>query len=359
MIKIAYFTLLGAIALMGAENRLSPELQKHYFQKKEIRTENDKWLEQVIISGPPVPPKGFKRSTVDTDEIKYTTRGSTKIISTPAFSWSFGCSATSAAMIAGYYDRNGYPDIYTGPTNGGVMPLDNSVWPDWTDNSGAVRHQCPLSATHKGLDGRTEKGHVDDYWVQYNDQGEDPYQTNGWSQHTHSMCTGDFMKTNQAFNYYESSQYGNRDGATTFYYWSEGEPLTAEKMEQLGVQDQDGAYGFKRFMESRGYEVTTLYTQLINPYVAGGFTFEQYKAEIDASHPVLIHVKGHTMEGVGYDDGTDKKVYVHDTWDYDMHSFVWGESYSGMEQWGVSVLHLKKPEAPVKTFAPVYYLLEE
>jgi hypothetical protein len=46
----------------------------------------------------------------------------------PAFDWSYGCSATSAAMLFGYYDRTGYSNMYAGPTNGGVCPLDNSVW---------------------------------------------------------------------------------------------------------------------------------------------------------------------------------------------------------------------------------------
>ena len=39
--------------------------------------------------------------------------------------------SVSAAMIAAYYDRTKYPKMYTGPTNGGVMPPNNSTtyWP--------------------------------------------------------------------------------------------------------------------------------------------------------------------------------------------------------------------------------------
>ena len=29
----------------------------------------------------------------------------------PAFDWSYGCSATSAAMLFGYYDRTGYSNM--------------------------------------------------------------------------------------------------------------------------------------------------------------------------------------------------------------------------------------------------------
>lgn len=60
----------------------------------------------------------------------------TKILAcVPAFNWCFGCSATSAAMLAGYYDIIGFANIYNSPTNGCVMPLDNSSWPDVLINS--------------------------------------------------------------------------------------------------------------------------------------------------------------------------------------------------------------------------------
>ncbi|MFO8112804.1 MAG: hypothetical protein R6T92_09885, partial [Desulfosalsimonadaceae bacterium] len=71
----------------------------------------------------------------------------------PAFNWCYGCSATSAAMMAGYYDRHEYGHIYTGPANGGVMPLNNSIW---------GYGECTLSATHQGYDGLATAGHVED-----------------------------------------------------------------------------------------------------------------------------------------------------------------------------------------------------
>ena len=80
----------------------------------------------------------------------------------PAFDWSYGCSATSAAMLFGYYDRTGYGNMYTGPTDGGVCPLDNSIWGD-TAYPSVTCHECPLSATHQGTDSRTSnnpKGRV-------------------------------------------------------------------------------------------------------------------------------------------------------------------------------------------------------
>ena len=82
-------------------------------------------LASTIISEPRVPPAGFELKR-DADEVAVQ---SGAILSVPTYLWDFGSGPTAAAMIAAYYDRNGYDQIYTGPTNGGVMPLDDSLWP--------------------------------------------------------------------------------------------------------------------------------------------------------------------------------------------------------------------------------------
>jgi len=263
-------------------------------------------------------------------------RSAVTLSNVPAFDWSFGCSATSAAMAAGYYDNNGYPDMYTGPTNGGIMPMDNSIW-GYVVINGETRAQCPLSATRETVDGRASRGHVDDYWILYNDEGPDPFITNGWTEHTYEDCTGDFMGTNQ-------SELGNVDGGTIFYNYSSGAPLydyTGCEPDQI-----DGCHGFREFYESRGYTVTQNYSQYIYGYEGNtlGFTFNQYKQEIDNGRPVLIQVEGHTMLGYGYDD-TGTLVYLHDTWDYSSHTMTWGSTYSGMQHYAVCVVELEPSTA--------------
>lgn len=257
------------------------------------------------------------------------TETATTLPNVPAYDWSFGCSATAAAMMAGYYDQTGYPNMYTGPTNGGVAPMTNEVWGSVTIN-GEIRKQCPISATRQGLDGRTEFGHVDDYWIVYGSSAPDPYIGN-WPQHTYGDCTGDFMKTNQ-------SVYDNTDGSTRFYYYLNGNPYN-------GTEPDNGGYGLKLFFESRDYTVDQSYTQLIYGYNGNtlGFTFEQFKQEIDQGRPVMIHVTGHSMLGYGYDEA-DNKIYIHDTWDYSDHEMIWGDSYEGMSQYAVSIIHLSGQE---------------
>ncbi len=267
------------------------------------------------------------------------TRTTVILSQVPAFDWSFGCSATSAAMIAGHYDNMGYPTMYSGPTNGSLMPMDNSSWPDWIDSYGATRHQCPLSATHNGLDGRTTDGHVDDYWIGYGATGPDPWV--GGTEHTHGECTGDYMKTNQWIDPPNSI---NTDGGTTFWYWSNGAPMTESDILTNGLDDRDGAYGFNLFCESRGYTVNDLYSQyIVEEGLTYGFSYNDFKAEIDAGRPVLIHVTDHTMVGYGYNDSSNL-IYIHDTWDYDDHTMTWAGSYwsgsSWLQHYAVSVLEL-------------------
>ncbi len=291
-----------------------------------FKDEKGKEIYKIIMPGKP--PENFRAKSA---MVPYS---ATALTDVPAYDWSFGCTPTSASMLAAYMDRNGYPNIYTGPTNNGVMPLDNSVWGNVLIN-GESRSLCPLSATREGLDGRTSRGHVDDYWIQYGNNDPDPWLTNGWTQHSYGDCLADYMKTNQWW-------WGNSDGATSIYCYVDGSPLSA-------WFDDDGIYGMKLFFENRGYIVEQYYSQLIYGYNGNtlGFTFNNFKQEIDNGYLVLIQVDGHTMLGYGYDDATNT-IFLHDTWDYQNHSMVWGGDYYGLYQWGVSVIHVSK-ESP-KTF---------
>ena len=293
-------------------------------------------IDKVIVPSRPNPPKGYNREVVMVPEPDKVT-GTNSIANVPAMTWCFGCAATSAAMMFGHYDNTGYSNMYAGPVNGGVFPMTNATWGTVVIN-GETRALCPLSATRLGLDGRTTKGHVDDYWVKYASTADDPYLTGGWTAHTHGECTGDYMGTNQ-------SSLGNTDGSTSFYYNPDGSPYT-------GFSADDGCHGMRLFAESRGYTVDANFFQLIYGYNGNtqGFTFNNFKNEIDAGRPVLIQVEGHTMLGYGYND-TGSIIYIHDTWDYSNHSMTWGGRYpdldSGMRHYAVTVLRLASaPPAP-------------
>jgi YD repeat-containing protein len=298
--------------------------------------ENGKLIDMVIVPGRPNPPGGVSMQVAVVPEPDIAA-GTNTLSNVPALTWCFGCAATSAAMMFGYYDNSGYHNMYAGPTNGGVFPMTNVTWGTAVIN-GETRALCPLSATRMGLDGRTTKGHVDDYWIKYGSSALDPFIGN-WPEHTHGECTGDYMGTNQ-------SSFGNSDGSTTFFFYSNGVPLYDFTLYE--PSHRDGCHGLKLFIESRGYNVETNFSQYIYGYDGNtqGFTFEDFKNEIGAGRPVLIHLAGHTVLGYGYND-TGSIVYIHDTWDYSDHSMIWGGSYSDMQHTGVTVLRLAEFAPPV------------
>jgi hypothetical protein len=325
ILLISLLVIFSHVFSQDKENGLNHYIRSHTFDK------DGKEIVGIIVPG--VPPADGHR-----EPVAIPTRSAVLLNWVPAFSWSFGCSATSASMAAGYYDNNGYPNMYAGPTNWGFMPMDNSCWGTVVINA-ETRAQCPLSATRNTVDGRTSRGHVDDYWIVTNNAGPDPFIVNNWTEHTYGECTADYMGTNQ-------SALGNVDGGTTFYNYTDGSPIYNYTACEPG--GRDGCHGLRDFFESRGYTVVQNYSQYIYGWQGNtlGFTFNQYKQEINNGRPVLIQVEGHTMLGFGYDD-TGSLVYLHDTWDYSNHTMVWGGTYAGMAHYGVTVVQLSPSTAGI------------
>jgi uncharacterized repeat protein (TIGR02543 family) len=343
LVGVALFLCLGAsgspVAHVHEAWALDPS---PYYTVTPLALPDGTIIEEVIINGPPVPPPGFELERQAVSLLEFGSVAGVNILTeVPAFNWVFGCSAVSGAMIAGYYDRSGWSNIYTGPTNSGVMPLNNGSWPIWSDGH-TTYPSCPLIASKNGVDGRATHGSIDDYWVQYNSGTADPYITNAWTQHAWGDAIGDYMKTSQ-------SAFGNTDGSTSFYNWNNSaSPLTCTDMVTYGIDIYDGTYGRKLFYEARGYTVTDCYNQKTDNTIANGFSFANFKAEIDAGRPVMLNLAGHTIVGVGYDDSSNL-VYIHDTWDYSNHTMTWGGSYSGMALQTVSIVNLQTPSGSAPT----------
>ena len=251
--------------------------------------------------------------------------------------------------MMGYEDNSAsFPNMYTGPANGGVCPMNNVIYWGSTTYPGGTCGESPISVSHNGIDGRTTRGHVGDYWVDIESNQQDPYITGSWTPHSNDSL-GDFMATSH-------SAKSNIDGSTIFFYYNDGSrtyDFTGAEPGQI-----DGCHGVKLFVEHCGYSVEALGNY--NQYIYGfegrsqGFTFENYKSEIDAGRPVLIHVSGHTMLGFGYDD-TGQKVYLRDTWDHNSHEMAWGGNYGSMQHYGVSVIQLMgggTPTVDTPTISP-------
>jgi len=320
--------LVLAFSVVGAVQADSSGEQSNPYVVRTFIDEDGREIAEIIVPGRPPEIKAAVATVPEPNPAM----GINVVSNVPAFDWCYGCSATSAAMLMGYYDNSGYSNMYAGPTNGGVCPMDNTGWGQ-TPWPSIVCGECPLSATHQDIDGRAIPGHVDDYWIDYLDPGPDPFIDNG-PEHTHGDCTGDYMGTSQ-------SLFDNKDGATTFFWRIDGAPL--EDYTEQEPAKRDGCHGMRLFAESRAYTVSTNYSQYIYGYQDNtqGFAFIDFQAEIDAGRPVLIQVKGHTMLGYGYDT-SGQTVYIRDTWDRDEHSMTWGGTYGvdNRQHYGVTVIQL-------------------
>ncbi len=242
-------------------------------------------------------------------------QGTIKTLSGPGdYDWWYGCSPTSAGMLIGYYDVMGYSNLVPGGN------AENSTYG---------------TGPYLANDAIASSGHISDFYSGlspsdgYGLSGDDAAEP--W----HSFnCLADFMGTSQ-------DAYGNSNGQTSFWFYSDNSPLTASDLYSYGPDyyNSDGMYGIGEYIDYAGYDTTILYSQYIYGYneISAGFTYEQYKAEIDAGRGVLIHVEGHSMYGYGYNSATNS-VLLHDTWSSGQHSMVWGGSYSGLQQFGVTVL---------------------
>lgn len=294
-----------------------------------------------IINSPPTPPAGVEATIVSV-----LPQSAVMLSEVPTSTWTYGCSATSAGMIFGYYDRSGYPDMYTGPANGGLAPLTDLGQGDIPLNP--IPGSSSIIATQNGFDGRVTRGHVDDYWVLYGIGGVDPWE-GSWPEHTWGDCTADYMGTNQwkwDWNG-DGTRDANSDGGTSLYTNTSGAPLYDYiPSAALGLPQTALSHGMRLFAESRGYTVIENYTQVIDTVYPGGYSFADYRADIDAGRPVMIQVVGHSMVGVGY-EAASQTIYLHDTWDNNVHSMIWGGSYAGMAQRAMTAIELAIVIVPV------------
>jgi hypothetical protein len=299
----------------------------------------------AFFNSPPTPPKDHDRPTVKRGPRgrALLPRGAVMLGGVPTSTWTYGCAATAAGMMFGYYDRHGYPDMYTGPANGGVAPLINLG--QGSDPNNPIPGSCSLIATMDGFDGRTTPGHVDDYWIETMAPGPDPWVAGG-VEHEWSECLADFLGTNQ---WKWSDIWGyqfNHDGATALPLADQPYPEHDAKTPELwGLPQTSACFGLRLFAESRGYVVTVNYCHSTDTQWPTGFTFDQFRAEIDAGFPVMIDLvddenNHHLVLGIGYELST-QTVFIHDTWDNSVHYMTWTGTYAGYEVNLVYVFHLE------------------
>jgi hypothetical protein len=206
----------------------------------------------------------------------------------PDYQWHMGCFGTASGNLIGYWDRHGLPNYYTGPTAGGVAPL----------NSFGINNSIrALWASEAGVDGRplTQPGHADDYYRDYESTGQDPHVVAGRPAHAPD-CIGDYLGLNQLrWADLGGECRGNIDGYSFNFFDRDGHRRTNHvPLDASGTPIPDLQSGLRTWSASRGYPADS-FSQLadFNPdKPAGrGFTFEDLKSEIDSGYPVLLFMQ--------------------------------------------------------------------
>ena len=297
----------------------------------------DTWLDPSVRKGV---------AMINGEPVGFLKQGAIVQLTTPNYDWWYGCSPTSAGMLMGYYDRK---FMWNAQTYYNLVPGGSAELSSFGAGGPFICNDAIASA-----------GHIADYWIAYGNPGPDPL-ASGRTLPADYDCLADFMGTSQA-------AYNNTDGGTSFWYRIDGQKTYPSNIITWGHVGDDGMYGMYDYTDYRGYGSgnpngdTNFYSQVLPgvdfdpgdeyPPAPTGFTFDEYKAEIDAGKPVVIHVEGHSMLGYGYDDtGANQTVFVYDTWDdndgggphqdgLNPGHFQWGTNYDGMEHYAVTCANL-------------------
>ena len=223
------------------------------------------------------------------------------LLGTPDYSWYAGCFGTATGNLMGYWDRNGFADFYTGPTAGGVAPLNND---------GANVGIRSLWANRAGFDGRpaNQPGHIDDYWesyasefdYSYQDPGPDPYVTAGRAEHAPD-CIGDFigLKPKKMGEHERRVRRERRCILVCIlgYEWESPRELYCDHADKhacaghpIRAARMDAVSGLRR---GRFHAVCRL--QSAGRPSGTGFTFEDVKREIEAGYPFLVFLQDYNQ----------------------------------------------------------------
>ena len=309
-------------------------------------------------------PRTGKTITALSSNLGFTVTGSAPNIilepyPVPDYAWWYGCSPTSAGMLMGYYDWNGYPNMigtnipdaellsFTSLFNPNNFTSDYYLINLYLNDPVATDPPLPTLLCNRNI---ASAGHITDFWSTPNSL-IDPLPTG--IPHVFD-CLADFMGTSQlnVGTYYNSATgttetISNPDGQTSFWWYNDGTPFT----DQIIALDPDiinasGMYGMIEYANFRGYAATG-FNQRPDTWIAinepaslnPGFSFLDFKNEILAGRPVLILMANgsyaHTVLGFGYNEDTTsvppvQEILLRDTWKaatIDFFTMPWGGTY--------------------------------
>jgi hypothetical protein len=265
--------------------------------------------------------------------VKSNTRGLDDVSDSPAVyvpytvpqgEYMYGCTPTVVGMLLGYYDHFGYQgynasNLIDGTVELNARGLDGDAYDMDAFDTVLGRATASQEYVARFVGTSAEQEYP---WTFVDGTAE--LNTAAWN------CLADYLGTGQLWR-------GNGDLSTQMYYNITLEeisdyPFTSEVIYgdiTVEVPDKysDFLYGLSLYVQEKGYRLDALAsrTVLTDNNDGGSFTFEDYQAEIDAGHPVIINVVNHAMLGYGYDPMT-REIIFDDTYHHDCR-MEWGGSY--------------------------------
>ncbi len=267
------------------------------------------------------------------EEIQYTVAAASSPVllpyEMPRAEYMYGCTATVVAMIFAYYDRNGYT------VNGQTYSTVNLIKGGEAElNSRGLDGDSGNMNSFNTLVGKAtaSERHVAEFF----NQTPETELKNTFVGDTNEIdqsrwdCLADYMGTNQMWR-------DNDDYSSLVFLnvtlgeirqWTETATFTyGDIVRVIPVKMMDYSYGLSLYVADMGnYRLHDTLTATYDTDNNGGiFTFEMYKAEIDAGRAVHIGIEEHSMVGYGYDAAT-KEIIFDDTYESGKR-MKWGGSY--------------------------------
>ncbi len=247
------------------------------------------WPEDALSTSGPVPPPEAMRAQLSPSA------ASAQVIlyDVPAYKWRDGCGPTSAGMVIGYWDGKGFDNLVSGSAATQTTAVDAMI----SSSQSFSDYALPLDSYPANPSPLPDKSEAP-----FGDEHAD-------------NSIADFMDTSQSHRglYYGWSYYSDMPTALTSWV-----QLAAPQYQATASNDT------------------------LPDFWGGTFTWDKFKAEIDAGRPVILLVDtdkdgwtDHFVAAMGYgEDGNTRLYYFRNTWDYDIHWYPFVPMRDGVP-WGI------------------------
>jgi len=238
-------------------------------------------LAEALTTSGATPPPGTNRGVVMAN-------AAGTLIDVPPYVWYHGCGPTTAGMVLGFWNAQGYNKLFPGSAATQSDEVNQAIASDghYTDYS------LPLD----------DLAHSESILP---DKSEDPV----GDEHADNSIA-DFMKTSQSVH---ALRYG----------WSSSR----------WIED-----AFEDYIHYKAPEYSVMVRFLT---MEDDLTWDLFRSEMDAGRPVLLIVDtdgdgetDHAGTAIGYDDSEGQMYAVYDSWDTDPHWYEFKQMGPG-QQWGI------------------------